>query len=67
MQKVLLLLTIFILGCNSESPTIQSTNLTGLEIHDYVDQRVWEFMSEKEGMTSISIVYRSKFRTPEGV
>jgi hypothetical protein len=32
-----------------------------------VDQRVWEFMPNKGGVTSLSIVYKSKFRTPKGI
>ena len=67
MNRIFWILTTFIISCSSSVPTIESINLTGLEIPEYVDQRVWEFMPSKEGVTSLSIVYKSKFRTPKGI
>lgn len=52
------LILFIIVGCTST--TIQSTNLTGLDIPEHVDQRVYEFLDDKEGVTSLSIVYLSK-------
>ena len=63
MIRKLLLLTILLIGCSVSKPTIESANLTGFDIPEYVDQRVWDFMPEKEGIERLSIVYVSNLKT----
>ena len=67
MNQTLLLLTILLIGCNAKEPIIESANLTGFDIPEYVDQRVWDFLIDKEGVTTLSIAYMSKFKTDKGV
>ena len=57
----MLLIILLVIGCNSTAH-IQSTNLTGLDIPDYVDHRVLEFMDDE--VESLSIIYMTTFRLP---
>ena len=57
-QGAVCLLLILIIGCSS--PTIQSTNLIGLDIPDYVDQRVYESIPDE----ATSIIYMKTLRLP---